>query len=128
MSQIFQFFHQKVLNKKRQKLSVHESYYPNIYSTFYDVFVKKTNSPIGLNNEEVIGHLMCDEMKLKDNVFWNCQSNKMIGFTCGDNSLDLKIELRQFFKGDDEKPDDINSEKEVYKEATYVNQWRFRSI
>ena len=53
------------------------------------MFVKKTNSPIGLNNEKAFGHLMCDEMKLKDNVFWNYQSNKMIGFTCGGNSLDL---------------------------------------
>ena len=36
--------------------------------------------------------------------------------------------MRQFFKGDDEKPGHINSEKEVRKVATYVNQWRFRSI
>ena len=67
-------------------------------------------------------------MKLKDNIFWNCQSNKMVGFTCGGNSLDLKIELRQFFKGDDEKPGHINSEKEIRKAATCVYQWRFRSI
>ena len=67
-------------------------------------------------------------MKLKDNIFWNCQSNKMVGFTCGGNSFDLKSELRQFFKGDDEKPDNFNSEKEIHKPATYVNQWRFRSI
>ena len=44
------------LKKKHQKLNVHEGYCPNIYSTFYDVFVKKTNSPIGLNNEKVIGY------------------------------------------------------------------------
>ena len=71
---------------------------------------------------------MCDEMNLKDNISWNCQSNKMVGFTCGGNSFDLKSELRHFFKGDDEKPDNINSEKEVHKAATYINQWRFRSI
>ena len=35
----------------------------------------------------------------------------MVGFTCGGNSLDLKSELRQFFKGGDEKPDNINSER-----------------
>lgn len=31
---------------------------------------------------------MSDEMKLKDTIFWNFQSNKMVGFTCGGNSLD----------------------------------------
>ena len=36
--------------------------------------------------------------------------------------------MRQFFKGDDEKSGNINSEKEVHKAATYINQWRFRSI
>ena len=46
----------------------------------------------------------------------------MVGFTCGGNTLDLKSELRQFFKDDDEKPDNINAEKEVHKAATYVNQ------
>ena len=67
-------------------------------------------------------------MKLKDNIFWNCQSNKMVGFTCGCNSLDLKSELIQFLKGDGDKPDNTNSDKEVHKAVTYVNQWRFRSI
>ena len=50
---------------------------------------------------------MCDEIKLKDNIFWNYQSNKIVGFSCGGNSLDFKSELRQFFKGDGEKPDNI---------------------
>ena len=40
----------------------------------------------------------------------------MVGFTCGGNSFDLKSELRQFFKGDDEKTDNINSEKKLIKE------------
>ena len=39
---------------------------------------KRNNPPIGLNNEKVIGHLICDEMKLKDNIFGNCQSNSWI--------------------------------------------------
>ena len=59
---------------------------------------------------------------------FNCQSNGMVGFTCSGNSLALKSELRQFFKGDDEKPDNFNSEKEIHKPAAYVNQWRFWSI
>ena len=80
---------ESILKKKRQKLSVHEDYCPTIYSTFtMRLFKKKTNRPIDLNNEKVIGHLMCDKMKLKDKIFWNCQSNKMVGFTCGGNSLD----------------------------------------
>ena len=65
-------------------------------------------------------------MKLKDNIFWNYQSNKMVGFTCGGNSLDLKSELKQYFESDNEKSNNINSEKEVHKAATYINQWRFR--
>ena len=71
---------------------------------------------------------MCDELKLKDNVCLNCQSNKIIVFTCSGNLLDLKIELKLLFKGDDEKPDNINLEKGFHKAATYTNQWRFRSI
>ena len=120
---------ESTLKENRNNLSVHEGYCPKKYSTFYDEFVnKKTNSSIGLNDDKVHGHVMCDEMKLKDGILFNCQSNGMVGFTCSGNSLDLKSELRQFFKGDDEKPDNFNSEKEIHKPATYVNQWRFRSI
>ena len=53
----------------------------------------------------------------------------MVRFTCGGTSLDLKSKLRLFFKSDNEKPDNINSEtKKDHKTAAYVNQWIFRSI
>ena len=65
---------------------------------------------------------MCDEIRLKVNIFWNFPSNRMVGFTCGGNSFALKSGLRQFFKSFDEKSDNINSDKEVHKVATYVNQ------
>ena len=37
---------ESILKKKRQKLSVHEGYCPNIYSTFYDEFVKTKTNPL----------------------------------------------------------------------------------
>ena len=47
LSQIFYFFHQKVhLKKQRQELCIHEGYYPKIYSTFYDEFIKKKLNPL----------------------------------------------------------------------------------
>ena len=36
--------------------------------------------------------------------------------------------IESIFKDDDEKPDDIKSEKEVHKTDTYLNQLKFRSI
>ena len=35
----------------------------------------------------------------------------MVGFVCGSNLLDLKSELRQFKKNDDEKSDNISKIK-----------------
>ena len=32
------------------------------------------------------------------------------------------------FKGNDEKHDNINSEEEIYKTATYIDRWRFHLI
>ena len=116
-------------NKKRQKLNVHEGYYQKYYFTYYDEFIlKKKTKSISHDNEKIIGHLMCDVIYLKDNIFWNYRSNKMVGFKCDGSVLDLKSESRQFFKDNDEKSDNVNSKKEIHKIATSANQWKFCSI
>jgi len=62
-----------------------------------------------------IGHLMCDEMKLNEGLFFNASNNNVVGLanTIGDLQSELKKVLS---KEDGEAPI-----------ACSVNQWRYRS-
>ena len=67
---------------------------------------------------EEIGQLICDEMKLKEDILVNVVSNKMVGFT--EDFISAKKIMKNLLDDD---------ELENYcKPAKYVNQWRYRSV
>ncbi|KAL7537400.1 hypothetical protein ACHAXR_010211 [Thalassiosira sp. AJA248-18] len=67
---------------------------------------------------EEIGELMCDEMKLKEDVLINVASNQMVGFT--EDFICKKKILRNLL--------DEDELENFCKPATYVNQWRYRAV
>ena len=67
---------------------------------------------------EEIGELMCDEMKLKEDILFNSITNKMVGFT-EDFICKRKIITNLL---DEDKVDNF------CEPAKYVNQWRYRSV
>ena len=67
---------------------------------------------------EEIGELMCDEMKLQQDIVVNVSSNKMVGFS--EDFVSRKKILKNLL--DEDKLDNF------CKPATHVNQWRYRSV
>lgn len=61
------------------------------------------------------GHLMCDEMKLDENIIWSTKTHEVHGFT-GD-FRNVEDNIRDILVG--------NEEKQVVKS---VNQWKFCSM
>jgi len=67
---------------------------------------------------EEVGQLICDEMKLQEDILINVKSNKMVGFT---EDFICKKKIIQNLLDEDK----IDNFKEP---AKYVNQWRYRSV
>ena len=70
--------------------------------------------------KEEVGQLVVDEMKLRKDVIMNVSSNEIIGVT--DDFLSTKKIIKSLLDTDADDIDDLN------EPATYVNQWRYRSI
>ena len=71
-----------------------------------------------MTTPEIMGQLICNQMKLKSDIEFNVNINDVRGFT-KDFANTRKI-MTKFL--DDE---DVES---YSKPANYVNQWRFRSV
>ena len=68
------------------------------------------------------GHLMFDELKLKNGIAYNVNTNEITGFVEeGFNTKDM-FNMIFVFNGK------YNSKKEESNTNIYVNQWRFRSL
>ena len=67
---------------------------------------------------EEIGQLICDEMKLKEDILINVESNKMVGFT--EDFISAKKIIKKLLDDDELE--------NCCKPAKYVNQWRYRSV
>ena len=65
-----------------------------------------------------VGELVCDEMKLKEDILLNVTSNTMVGFT--EDFIYKKKILKNLM--------DEDTLDNFCKPAKYVNQWRYRSI
>ena len=72
-----------------------------------------------LKTEKLVGHLMMDEIKLKNGILWNCQNNVVTGFVTEqldtNNLMKEIIGMNDLYQG---------KEKQLH---VYANQWRFRS-
>ena len=68
-------------------------------------------------NQAIEGHLMMDEIKLKNGIMWNCMNNVCTGFIAEDlNTSDIMNNILGLNK--DKHPD----KKQI---SVYANQWRF---
>ena len=68
---------------------------------------------------KIQGHLMMDEIKLKNGIMWNCMNNTVTGFI-GDelNTKDIMMDILGL------SPAKKKSNQQM---MAYANQWRFRS-
>jgi hypothetical protein len=83
-----------------------------------DCVVMYEKQPLMRETQEEIGELMCDEMKLKENILINVSSNRMVGFT--DDFVSKKKILKNLL--------DEDKIESFCEPATYVNQWRYRAV
>ena len=71
-----------------------------------------------MTTDELIGQLICDEMKVKGDIVFNVATYEMRGFT--EDFADTKKILTKLL--------DEDTIESFSKPATYVNQWRYRSV
>ena len=72
------------------------------------------------SEKDIIGHLMLDEIKLKNGIAFNAKSNEITGFVEG--GLNTKTMITEMLGMGNEENDNVVKQKTVY-----CNQWRFRS-
>ncbi|KAL7532996.1 hypothetical protein ACHAXR_004981 [Thalassiosira sp. AJA248-18] len=65
-----------------------------------------------------MGEIMCDEMKIKENILYTVSNKKVVGFT---EDFVCKKKIMKNMLDDDEVDTFCHP-------ATYVNQWRYRSV
>jgi hypothetical protein len=129
-----------LLKKIQQGMRVNEGHCAKIYGWFHDSYVSKCD-------KVVHGHLMCDEMKLKSDIYWNCSNHAMVGLAASRDGVDkllVEDELMALFSDVFASSSDANDTKDLptkaklnehynrqellsYKPATYVNLWRLRT-
>ena len=71
------------------------------------------------NSDQIYGHLMMDEIKLKNGIMWNCKNNEVTGYI--PDELDCKDMMKTLMGLKDSNE---HSGKQI---KAYANQWRFRS-
>ena len=103
--------HPNTLKSITKEMKYLPGYDPNVY------FSMKTQMA-GIKGP-LVGHLMVDEIKLKNGLAWNCMNNEVTGFICDQINTNHMFEniLGVSLKKTDKK-------KQL---AVYANQWRFRS-
>ena len=93
------------LRKIKAKMNIKEGYSTELYGWAFDQHRGKIE----------YGHILCDEIKLKSELWWNGESHEIIGFS---------DEIRDFSKIVGSVTNGTSQEKEP---ATYANVFRFRS-
>ena len=96
------------LSKKKHKQNMKEGDNVELYERIM----------LFMTTEEIIGQLVCDEMKLKGDIAFNVKTNEVKGFT--EDFADTKRIMKNLF--------DDDSVEGYSKPATQVNQWRYRSV
>ena len=66
-----------------------------------------------------MGHVMMDEIKLKNGIMWNCMNGEVSGFIADElNAKDLMLDILGLSS---------TNKKDNRQLSAYANQWRFRS-
>ena len=98
-------------------LKIREGGDPMIYSLFQEEVQERK----GNNIDEIIGHVMLDEVKLKNGIAYNCKSNAVTGF------LPEHMDTKNVYQNILNKSSCSTNEDSSKKATVYANQWRFRS-
>jgi hypothetical protein len=110
-----------LLRKLKSKMTPEEGTFPLIYGWLCDAKVQERRT-----RDHDLGHIMCDEMKLKSDFYWSPTSHKCIGIVVSD-TIEKRVKLAdEVMKlvGDSEKQ---KEGKAGYSTTLSVNQFRFRS-
>jgi hypothetical protein len=99
------------MKKKKSEGSVKDGKNVTIYMLHSFAHEEKATKSDGT----YIGHLECDEFKLKAGLWWKTKSHELIGFANDISSFDDIV--NSFLKDADGPSNDL---------ATYVNQWIYR--
>ena len=109
------------LKKLKAQMTVNEGTCPKIYGWIADQFLNNA-ADSSSKAKQWTGHLMYDEMKLKEDVAWNSTTHELTGLVEGGKGSNVAHELYALVNSDD----GISGEKE-YEPAKSVQQYRFRS-
>jgi hypothetical protein len=109
---IFALPSESTLNKKKSEHSVKDGKNVSIYMLHSFAHKEKATEP----NRTYIGHLECDEFKLKTGLWWKTTSHELIGLAGDVNSFDYIV--HSYLKDADDPGHNL---------TTYVNQWIYRS-
>jgi len=118
------------LQRWKKELAVKEGINPKIYGWFAD---GQGQIPPG---QQLDGHLMFDEMKLRSNIYWNCKDDSVVGFASNkDGRLCLEEVINDVLTVDtDGEEDDEDqslstniAEDDPNERALYVNLFRLRT-
>ncbi len=137
------------LKKLKTSMTPNEGTFPRCYGWFYDEFFAASLA----TEADRFGHIICDEMKLKSDFYWNPSTHRCVGIAVDGEDIDKRIDLvkeaRKLYtdcvwKRDAEETTDTSGEnneaataspkeeipddtKSSYSVSLSVNQFRFRS-
>ena len=101
----------RMLYKKQSILKPSPGVDPSSMEFMKDLRQRSTGS--------IIGHLMMDEIKLKNGIMWNCKNNEVTGFIHDElNMKDIMMDILGL---------SVKKNKNNAQMRAYANQWRFRS-
>ena len=103
--------HPNTVKKITKAMKIQPGYDPSAYLTMKEIMRK--------SGKKYKGHIMLDEIKLKNGLAWNCMNNEITGFISEDlNTTKLFEKILGFT---------LNTKDKNKQMAVYANQWRFES-
>jgi hypothetical protein len=90
---------------------------PRIYCRYKDERLR------GKSKKGEGGHMMVDEIKLKSDIAFSCQNNKIITFVSNKGTINLREEFESLLASEASPMFDQTKQPVVY-----ANQWRFCSV
>ena len=89
---------ESLLRKMKSKINHKDGYNPRIYGDFLDDLLIAKHGSSDSNDCLRKGHIMCDEIKLKSGIYWNCKTHSIMGFASDTLvTMDLRNELKSIF-------------------------------
>ena len=82
-SSVLKLPHPNTINKITREMKIYPGYNPSVYFTIKDQLTSDSN---------VMGHIMLDEIKLKNGLAWNCTNNEVTCFISDEINTTIMFE------------------------------------